>query len=434
MFKLDPAACLRSTFSASIQQIFADQNMFVSNEHSDFTRKSPLSFETTFTAPFRFDGNGYDKLLFKLYLFQDAPAHVQKSALTQRRSHIRSEAYVHLFRTFNDATAQPCLFHDYRLLAVDGSQQQIFGDTKRPDGKPDPYLGRLKNGKKRRFMHINAEYDVLEHTFVDFVVQPGGQLNEDAALIELANRRRETDDHFIITADRGYEALMTFYRFCQNDIRFVIRIKDINSYNTFLKYYDLPDEPVFDIDYDVVLTKKSPRLEDYGKRKFMPQYKKIPEFNEHCDIPLNIRIVRFPIQKQDGEIVYEVLATNLARDEFTPSDLREIYRLRWEIETAFRDLKGPLELGDLVSRKPDLILQELYAKAAVYNLASRIRNVKQRKTKGQKHERELNFKNVILSVWETLFMTEEQLPIGFWDELCRHTVPKRPGRPDTRGK
>ncbi|MFL2132195.1 transposase, partial [Ruoffia sp. FAM 24228] len=39
-----------------------------------------------------------------------------------------------------------------------------------------------------------------------------------------------------------------------------------------------------------------------------------------------------------SESTYECLITNLD-DNFTPNDLKELYHLRWGIETSFRDLK-----------------------------------------------------------------------------------------------
>jgi IS4 transposase len=50
---------------------------------------------------------------------------------------------------------------------------------------------------------------------------------------------------------------------------------------------------------------------------------------------LSFRVVRFK-HTQD---TYEVLLTNLPEDEFSVSELKELYAMRWGIETSFRDLK-----------------------------------------------------------------------------------------------
>ena len=70
-----------------------------------------------------------------------------------------------------------------------------------------------------------------------------------------------------------------------------------------------------------------------------------------CVLPaLNIRIVRFPLEKADGSVTWECFATNLSEEEFTAQDLKELYRLRWNEESSFNHLKHHLSIGRLRSR------------------------------------------------------------------------------------
>ncbi len=46
---------------------------------------------------------------------------------------------------------------------------------------------------------------------------------------------------------------------------------------------------------------------------------------------MSFRIARFAITDDS----YEMLVTNLDRSEFSTNDLKEIYHLRWGIETSF---------------------------------------------------------------------------------------------------
>lgn len=48
---------------------------------------------------------------------------------------------------------------------------------------------------------------------------------------------------------------------------------------------------------------------------------------------MSFRIARFAIADDS----YEMLVTNLERSEFSTNDLKEIYHLRWGIETSFRE-------------------------------------------------------------------------------------------------
>ena len=55
---------------------------------------------------------------------------------------------------------------------------------------------------------------------------------------------------------------------------------------------------------------------------------------------MSFRIARFAIADDS----YEMLVTNLNRSEFSINDLKEIYHLRWGIETSFRELKYSIGL------------------------------------------------------------------------------------------
>ena len=74
-------------------------------------------------------------------------------------------------------------------------------------------------------------------------------------------------------------------------------------------------------------------------------------------VGLNVRLVKLrnPRTKQD-----EIFATNLPIEKFTRVELGKLYRRRWDIELAFRDLKQRLKIGQWHSKSINGILQEIY--------------------------------------------------------------------------
>ena len=56
---------------------------------------------------------------------------------------------------------------------------------------------------------------------------------------------------------------------------------------------------------------------------------------------LSFRLVRFKLTQD----TYELLITNLTKNEFAVNELKELYSMRWGIETSFRDLKYSLALS-----------------------------------------------------------------------------------------
>jgi hypothetical protein len=59
---------------------------------------------------------------------------------------------------------------------------------------------------------------------------------------------------------------------------------------------------------------------------------------------------------------YIMLLTSLDADGFPAARVFELYRLRWQIEIAFKRLKGIVGLADLPAKDPRLAQARLYAK------------------------------------------------------------------------
>ena len=98
---------------------------------------------------------------------------------------------------------------------------------------------------------------------------------------------------------------------------------------------------------------------------------------------------------------YEYLISNLPLEKFSALDLRELYWKRWSIETSFRRLKYALSLVYLHSVNREMIIQEVYAKLIMYNLASLLHafaTEEKRKEQGKekrKYEYKISFEDVL---------------------------------------
>lgn len=421
---------LNTVFESEVENIVNSSQNWVTDPSRDFSRRrSQLDFETVFKAPFYFDETSvYAKLSQLLSYSEEQDLPPWDSALSMARRKILPEAYMRLFFNFNEKTRSDLLFNGYNILAVDGSEQGVTGSCSSKN-----LVGISKDGSHRRFVHINALYDVLEKTYIDAIVQPGAFRFEDEALLELAASHPELLPCSVFTADRGYESLILFYRLEQLGAKFVIRIKDYNSYNSIIKGYGIQEDDSLDTWLSLILTKDSTKRKRCPYRyKYLWNYQNIPEFDSASDLNLNLRIVRFPIEKEDGSVVYECLATNLAENEFPADDLKQVYRLRWNEETSFNHLKNKLDISKLKSRTLEGIEQELFAKMTLYNLSSRIKNLLDREKEGSKYRHTINLSNVIFQIIHFLFNMPAIGYLNIDDLIRRETVPLIPGRPDTR--
>jgi hypothetical protein len=69
---------------------------------------------------------------------------------------------------------------------------------------------------------------------------------------------------------------------------------------------------------------------------------------------------------------YIMLLTSLDATEFTAGQVLDLYRLRWQIEVAFKRLKSILGFADLAAKDPQLVRACLYAKLIVALLSEDI--------------------------------------------------------------
>ena len=86
------------------------------------------------------------------------------------------------------------------------------------------------------------------------------------------------------------------------------------------------------------------------------------------DIPpyiISFRVVRFKLSDSS----FETVLTNL---DFPPDELKQLYAMRWGIETSFRELKYTIGLSHFHAKRPDFILQEIFARLTMYNFSELI--------------------------------------------------------------
>lgn len=404
---------------------------------SDFSRSRRLSAVDLAAVAYQTEDRSINR---SLPILPDSLSDVSLSAISQGRQKIRFLLYSHVFYRMNDlfSSEDDKTFHGWRLLSVDGSELSVS-----PDGNDMSTYGGSKKGSKHHFYLANPLYDVLNHVYLDLVMQPGSQKNEDSAFLELAQRYEGEKAIFI--CDRGYEALMTFYRLNQTDKHFVIRIKDESSSTSILKHYPTPDTEEYDISFDVTLTCKnnSHVKANWETCKYISSYSKHPEFqNGVTELPLHGRVVRYKTVCEGIES-FITLFTSLPFDEFTTEDLCEIYRLRWQIELSYRDIKERIGLKDVHGRKKELVIGEVFAKMTLYNLYSRIRNKVEnsqefaeccRNAMKRKWEQKADYAFLITAVhaflWDSGVYTADKLI----NLILHKTQSVRPERADKRKK
>ena len=79
-----------------------------------------------------------------------------------------------------------------------------------------------------------------------------------------------------------------------------------------------------------------------------------------------LRVLKFKLSS--GEI--ETLATNLPRTTITSDDLKELYNLRWGVETAYRTLKSALQIENFSGTSQLVVEQDFFATMFLKNMVA----------------------------------------------------------------
>lgn len=377
---------IKRTLKKCINEMSAHPKTFVKNPGKDFTRERKLPFKQVLKAVLSMTGKSLRGELMEYFNLKTSMPTV--SAFVQQRNKVDHCAFEALFHTFTKAVDEQALFKGYRLLAVDGS------DLHTPTNKDeaDSYHKGMNGQKPYNLFHLNALYDLQRRIYTDAIVQGRKQWNEHRAFVTMVDRD-ETSVPTIYIADRGYESYNNMAHVIEKGQKFLIRVRDSKS-NSLVSGLILPVQDEFDVQYRVGLTRKQTNQVKNSCLKFVPHtstFDYLPQTTKKA-IPmqpyyLSFRVVRFKLT----EDTYEVLLTNLPEDEFSVSELKDLYAMRWGVETSFRDLKYSLALSYFHSKKTENILQEVFARLTMYNFAELITSHVVIKQKSRKHLYKINF-------------------------------------------
>lgn len=410
-----------------IKQQALERSMYVKNPGRDFTRNRKLTYEKMLLSLLAMEGTSLKNEMLKQFGYSKNA--VTSSAFIQQRDKILPEAFEKLFKDFSDKTENISTFMGYRLLAADGSDVMV------PTNKDDigSYINAKDGRKAYNRVHLNALYDIKTLVYKDAIVSKPKISGEKTAFTDMIDRLNISGNVLII-ADRGYEGYNTMAHIQERNWKYLIRVKDFSKYSKgIIDGLILPAQNEFDEYIDMNLT-RSNRKEVRELAKDKNRYRKIS--NKHFDfLPKNLtkgkpiemyhlpfRIVRFKITDD----TYEVVVTNLDKEDFPPETLKQLYSMRWGIETSFRDLKYTIGLSCFHSKKAEYIIQEIFARLIMYNFSSLVTSHIIIEKKKRKYDYKINFSVAVHICRDFLF--GKNIPPDIEALIARHITPIRPGR------
>lgn len=411
-----------------IHQMSVDVKHFSVNPEKDFTRKSKLGFENTVALLLNMEGKSLcNELLSFFSCSEDTPS---ASAFVQSRAKLNADTLPFLLKKFSSCTPKK-YFRSYRLFAVDGSSLQI-------PYNPDHLDSLVTYTDKQRpvnLLHLNALYDLCSHTYSDALIEGQNSYNEQRAVITMCERNPNRQSIYI--ADRGYESYNLLAHIQAAGSKFLIRLRDSCGIAHGLC---LPDSDELDCPLTLkICAKRTPKARSSVPASCIFKYASAQQFDYNL-LPLDsfgffslyVRVIRFRLSNGHRE----TLITNLDPCAFTPVDIKNLYHMRWDIETSFRHLKYNIGLLHFHSKKVEYIHQEIFARLIMYNFCELIISHTITQQKCRNYTYKVNFSTAVHICRQ--FLRGNISPPLVETQLLRYVLPIRPDRsfprtPSARG-
>lgn len=316
------------------------QNKHVKNK-TNFSRKRKLSFTDAIMYTI---GNTRSPICLEAERFS---AHIGEeitgAALCKARQKIEYTAFQELFETTAQTARRNNKYHGYHIIAVDGMKGEL---------PKTPELSKKYCVSKKietPIFHAVSAYDVLNEIFIKSEFHFGAADERELAckmIDDVMQNNIYRNEQQIWVFDRGFPSLVLLQKLMEHNLKFVIRVpkcflREVNEFRNS-KYVD----KIVHVDYTKERMKNS-HVKSNG----------ICEFDLRC--------VRIQLKSEE-----EILITNLTREAFPKRDIKELYRLRWDIETGFNYLKNAVYVEEFVTRTENGLKQDYFVSLLIYNFAT----------------------------------------------------------------
>jgi len=313
----------------------------------DFTRDRKLTFDRLIAFQLQKGLKSLSLRLNELSMKLSGFQTVTKSAYTQARKKLRHTAFLDLDNTVLShayADSEQIKWNGHRLLAIDGSTILLpdspeiiseYGSQKIPANNKceESYL------PCGEFLSC---YDVLNNLCLSGILEHSKSYEvESAKKLKAAFQSKD-----LVLFDRHYASYEFIAWLSQQPCDFVIRCPKSTFAAGNRAFRGGPWSRVVAIDCPAGTKKRMKKL--------------------GLPTEMTVRFVR--VKLSTGET--EVLVTSLKDNNYSRESFKEVYGLRWGIETYFSVLKGRLNLENFSGKSKESVLQDLYATIFISNLES----------------------------------------------------------------
>ena len=335
------------------------------------------------------------------------------AAVLRRREQVKPEAFESIYHSFTSGLpAEKCLLTGLYTYAVDGSSVRFRTD----DSHKETYHAKCNQDEDTGYndFHLHCIMDEVTGVAAMAMIEGGAEYNEKLAFHSMLDSMERRDGkakmrESLFIADRGYESFADIIDCQKHGSFFLFKGKATNG---IMGRVD--SEMDTRVHYHLYYSRSKKAMEDPLYHRLDRQSYEFPmNADGYCDV--EFRAVSF---RSGGK--WTVLLTNLPKERCPPDVLKAVYKMRWDIETGFRKMKYPCDLLGFHSGKPELVLQEIWATLAKFNLSAITAFLASEGLPGNK---KINFAKVTALVNE---YWKGRLPVKvFWDSVLNAVYYKR---------
>lgn len=393
-----------------------------------FTRKRKTTPLKLMLQMFSQKGTSQFSELLNFYTTQEKPLDISTVTFYNARMKFHTKA-IHLmmadylsmvYEKYNSNLAK---LNGYIVTAIDGS------DIVLPSTKENAKAYGVHDSKKSVspvMAKVSLLYDCINKIALDTCIGPYKTNESFFASQHLDQIKYILRQPTITTFDRGYFSMKLADQLIENDQKFVMRMTN-HHLKRYTKSLVSGDDQIINVTFDRLQTSDFRKDRAFRTNLMTTTY------------PL--RFAKIPLTNgTTGEPYDKVLLTNLTQEEFSLDGLKELYRLRWEIETVYNIIKNRLKLEEFGGLGERLILQDIYCCVWFYNLVIlyiiELNEKEQIPQEHYKYEMRRNI-SVAIGIVKTYFLQSIMGETAEKREKCaeemsqlilKHLVPVRPDR------
>lgn len=267
--------------------------------------------------------------------------------------HVMSNEFIaNIYDNYDESIQK---FNDLVVLATDGSKITIPG-TKQNEELFGRQKGNSKDNTQPVMALISTLHDCLNNLKLDVIVGPVNDSEHRMASLHVKYYCANYSQKALFIYDRGYVSIRLMDQIIEEKQYFLMRARSVD-FRKYFEQIEIGEDRTFDVTYDTASSN---------------MHRDDKAFRQHLlSTVFRLRFAKLVIgADEEGNDIVEYLITNLPEEQYTSEQLKELYWCRWNTETSYNRLKNRMKLEEFSGYSPELILQDIYADAWMYNIVA----------------------------------------------------------------